>query len=134
LIVLLEHDVIDLMITGVQDFYYSITDAKTAKRFYTEVLGMKVIYEHEYWLSLDCFGVQVGLHPEAESIPRISRDSHGAHAGGTLTLKSSNIAEDRKRIEAFGCPILGEADQPWGHMLVFEDPDGNVLKLMKPKS
>jgi predicted enzyme related to lactoylglutathione lyase len=22
---------------------------------------------------------------------------------------------------------------PWGHMLIFEDPDGNVLKLMQPK-
>jgi len=38
-----------------------------------------------------------------------------------------------KRIELFGCKILGEADQPWGHILVFEDPDGNVLKLMNPK-
>jgi len=26
-----------------------------------------------------------------------------------------------------------QADAPWGHMLVFEDLDGNVLKLMKPK-
>jgi catechol 2,3-dioxygenase-like lactoylglutathione lyase family enzyme len=30
------------MITGVQDIYYSVTDTSKAKRFYTEVLGMKV--------------------------------------------------------------------------------------------
>ena len=30
--------------------------------------------------------------------------------------------------------ILGEDDAPWGHMLVFEDCDGNVLKLMNPKN
>lgn len=121
------------MITGVQDIYYSVTDTSKAKRFYTEVLGMKVRFEHEHWIALDCHGVSVGLHPEAKPIPSISRDSHGAHAGATLTLKSNDVPQDRKRIEAFGCKILGEADQPWGHMLVFEDPDGNVLKLMNPK-
>ena len=55
-------------------------------------------------------------------------ESRFSHAGATLTLKSNNVTEDRKRIESFGCKILGEADQPWGHMLVFEDPDGTVLK------
>jgi predicted enzyme related to lactoylglutathione lyase len=121
------------MITGVQDIYYSVTDTSKAKQFYTEVLGMKVRFEHEHWISLDCNGVSIGLHPEGKPIPNIPRDSHGAHAGATLTLKSNDVPQDRKRIEAFGCKILGEADQPWGHMLVFEDPDGNVLKLMNPK-
>src|SRR4051812_35024270 len=108
------------MITGVQDTYYSVTDTMRAKRFYTEVLGMKVQFEHEHWISLDCHGVSIGLHPEDKPIPNIPRDSHGAHAGATLTLKSDDVSQDRKRIEAFGCKILGEEDQPWGHMLVFE--------------
>ena len=76
----------------------------------------------------------MGLHPEERAIPHVPRASHGAHAGATLTLKSNNIAEDRKKIEAFGVKILGEADQPWGHVLVFEDLDGSVLKLMNPKT
>lgn len=85
--------------------------------------------------TLDCFGVNVGLHAteKGESVPSIPRDSHGAYAGGTLTLKSTDIAEDKKLLEGIGTKILGEADAPWGHMLVFEDPDGNVLKLMRPK-
>jgi len=121
------------MITGIQDIYYSVTDPKKAIRFYTKALGMKLITESEYWIALDCHGIRVGLHPEDKPIPFIPRDSHGAHAGATLTLKSDNIAEDKKRLETFGAKILGEADQPWGHILVFEDPDGNVLKLMHPK-
>ena len=121
------------MITGIQDIYYSVTDPKRAIRFYTEALGLKVLQESEYWIALDCFGVKLGLHPEDGPIPLVPRDSHGAHAGATLTLKSDNILEDRTRLEKFGAKILGEADQPWGHMLVFEDPDGNVLKLMRPK-
>jgi catechol 2,3-dioxygenase-like lactoylglutathione lyase family enzyme len=121
------------MITGIQDFYYSVTEPKRAIRFYTEGLGMKLVKDTEYWIALACDGMTIGLHPEENAIPKVPRDSHGAHAGGTLTLKSNNVPEDRKRLEAFGAKILGEADQQWGHMLVFEDPDGNVLKLMHPK-
>jgi len=121
------------MITGIQDVYYSVTDPKRAIRFYTEGLGMRLADESEYWIALDCNGVRIGLHPEEKPIPHVPRDSHGAHAGATLTLKSDNVPEDRMRLEKYGAKILGEADQPWGHMLVFEDPDGNVLKLMRPK-
>ncbi len=121
------------MIKGVRDFYYSVTDVPRAKRFYCEALGLTVTFEHSHWVALNCGGVQIGLHPEDQPIPHVPRDSHGAHAGGTLTLLSDNVPEDRKRIESFGGKILGEADQPWGHMLAFEDPDGNVLKLMNPK-
>lgn len=46
---------------------------------------------------------------------------------------SDNIAEDKEKVQKAGGKILGEADQAWGHILVFEDPDGNVLKLMNPK-
>lgn len=120
------------MITGVQDVYYSVTDTARAKRFYTEGLQMTVVFEHEHWVGLDCHGVRVGLHPE-DKIAFVPRNKHGAQGGATLTLKSNNIAEDRARLEKLGAKILDEADQSWGHMLVFEDPDGNVLKLMNPK-
>ena len=122
------------MITGVADVYYSVTNVGNSKKFYMEVLGMALDYEHEHWIALNCHGVTIGLHPENKPIPRVPRNSHGAHAGATLTLRSDNIPEDRKKIESFGVKILGEADQPWAHMLVFEDPDGNVLKLSNPKS
>lgn len=122
------------MITGIQDIYYSVTQPKRAIKFYTEGLGMKLIEESEYWIALDGHGVRIGLHPEEGPIPRIPRDSHGAHAGATLTLRSNNILEDKIRLESLGAKILGEVDEAWGHMLVFEDLDGNVLKLMNPKS
>ncbi len=120
------------MITGIQDVYYSVTDPKRAIKFYTEGLGMRVVAENEYWIALDCDGVTIGLHPE-KSIHPVPRDKHGAYGGATLTLKSDNITEDRKKLEKLGAKILGEEDQHWGHMLVFEDSEGNVLKLMNPK-
>jgi predicted enzyme related to lactoylglutathione lyase len=107
---------------------------KRSVHFYTATLGLKIKQQDDWWTSLDCGGVSIGLHwSEGAAIPAIPRDSHGAHAGATLTLRSTDIAADRRRLEAAGAKILGEANPHWGHMLVFEDPDGNVLKLMKPK-
>lgn len=122
------------MIKGYQDFYYNVTDMKRATQFYTEALGMTVGYAHEHWATLTNGNLSLGLHwTEGEPIPLTPRDPHGQNCGGTLTLLSDNIAEDRRKIEQAGGKILGESDQPWGQMLVFEDLDGNILKLMNPK-
>lgn len=123
------------MIWGVQDIYYNVSDMKKSIVFYTQALQMKLNFEDEGWTALDCGGVQIGLHPTepGEEIVKVARDAHGAHGQATLTLRSDDVSGDRKRIEVFGGKVLGEMDAPWGHMLVFEDPDGNVLKLMNPK-
>lgn len=122
-----------MAIKGIRSFHYMTHKLPEAKKFYIEALGFELDYEQPGWTALKMSGVQVGLHPEESAVPYIDRDSHGAHAGGTLTLASDNIKEDRVRIEKFGVKILGEVDAPWGHMLTFEDPDGNVLKLMNAK-
>ena len=122
------------MIKGVHDIYYNVVDMKRSIEFYTNALGMKVLFESEHWTSLDCGGVMIGLHwTEGTLVPDFPRDGHGAHCGGTLTLSSDNVSEDRALLERAGAKILGEMDEAWGHMLIFEDPDGNVLKLQNAK-
>lgn len=122
------------MIKGVHDIYYNVTDMKRAVTFYRDQLNMSVQYESDHWTSMDCGGVMIGLHwTEGQEIPKVPRDSHGAHAGGTLTLNSDDVKADRERLEKAGALILGEMDADWGHMLIFEDPDGNVLKLQNAK-
>ena len=122
------------MITGIQDFYYNVKDMKKSVQFYSEILGFKIAHEDNYWTSLQLGGVSVGLHwTEGEDVYQIPRDAHGAHGGGTLTLKSTNAFEDKEILQKKGVKILGTADAPWGKMVVFEDLDGNVLKLMEPK-
>ena len=122
-----------MTIKGIRSFHYMTNKLEEAKKFYIEALGFELDYEQPGWTTFKMDGVQVALHPEEQKIPEIPRDPHGAHAGGCLTLTSDNIPEDRKRLEKFGAKILGESDESWGHLLVFEDPDGNVLSLMNPK-
>ena len=122
------------MIKGYKDFYYNVKEMKKAVSFYEQAFGMKSIYGDEYWTTMQLGNLNLGLHwTEGRDIPKTPRDSHGQECGGTLTFDSDNIADDRKVIEKCGGKVLGEADQAWGHMLVFEDLDGNVLKLMKAK-
>lgn len=122
------------MIKGIHDIYYNVKDMKRAVKFYSDILNMKVSYESEHWTSMDCEGTMIGLHwTGGDDVPKSPRDSHGAHSGGTLTLASDNVSEDRKILEEAGAIILGESDEAWGHMLIFEDLDGNVLKLQKAK-
>ena len=121
------------MLLGYRDFYYNVKDMKRAIQFY-QGLGMEVKYSQEYWTSMSLGNLQLGLHwTEGPEVPKTPRNSHGQDCGGTLTFDSDNIADDRKKIENVGGKILGEMDQAWGHMLVFEDLDGNVMKLMKAK-
>jgi predicted enzyme related to lactoylglutathione lyase len=123
------------MIKGIQDIYYNVQDMDRAIDFYTKAFGMKVTSKSPYWTALDLCGTEIGLHwTEGGPVPSTPRDSHGANAGATLTLRSDNIPADRKMLEGLGAKILGELNQPWGQVLVFEDPDGNVLKLMNPQS
>ncbi len=122
------------MIRGYRDFYYNVTIMERAVEFYSQALGMTKSYGNTHWTTMTVGNLNLGLHwTEGAAIPPTPRNSHGQDNGGTLTFHSDNIADDRGRIERFGGKILGEDDREWGHMLVFEDPDGNVLKLMNPK-
>ncbi len=122
------------MITRIQDVYYNVQDMKRAVRFYSEVLDMKVLDTSEWWSSLQIGELRIGLHGNGGvPVPPVPRDAHGAHAGATLTLHSTDIADDTRRLKMAGTKILGELDEPWGKLVVFEDTEGNVLKLMQPK-
>ena len=121
------------MILGIQDVYYNVQDMDRAVRFYRDVLGLTVLATNPYWTSLDVGGQRFGLHwSEGGPIPPVPRDDHGAHAGATVTFKVADVAAAHAKLTAAGVKFLsGVTKNPWGTLAVFEDPDGNVLKLMQ---
>jgi catechol 2,3-dioxygenase-like lactoylglutathione lyase family enzyme len=122
------------MITGIFDFNYNVSHMERAVHFYHDALGMKIERRGENWTTLGCDGIHVGLHwTGGDKVKTVPADEHGAMAGGTLTLKSSDIAADRSLLEGMGAAIVNEREEAWGDLLTFEDPDGNVLQLMHPK-
>jgi catechol 2,3-dioxygenase-like lactoylglutathione lyase family enzyme len=120
------------MIVGIQDVHYNAQDMKRALGFYTGVLGMKVLNDDPWWATLDLNGTRIGLHwTNGSTVAQVPRDSHGAHGGATLTLRSNDIDADEKKLRERDVKILGRLDAAWGKIVVFEDTEGNVLKLMQ---
>lgn len=62
------------MIKGVHDIYYNVSDMKRAVEFYRDTLNMAVSFESEYWTSMDCEGVVIGLHwTHGSEVPTFER-------------------------------------------------------------
>lgn len=120
------------MITGIQDIYINVQDMARAVAFYRDVLGLIVTDEDSHFTGLSAGGVRIGLHwTGGTAVPPIPKDAHGAHAGATITFAVADAQMARIAFEDVGVTVLGFSENPWGTIVVFEDPDGNVLKLMQ---
>ena len=120
------------MITQVQDVYYNVMDMGRAVAFYRDILGLKVTEEDAHFTGLEVGGVRIGLHwTGGRPVPAVPKNAHGAEAGATLTLRVADIEAAQRRLRDHLVKILGTMDAPWGRLVTFEDPDGNVLKLME---
>lgn len=115
------------MITGVRDVYYNAQEMKRALAFYRDLLGLRVVYESEDWCTLEIGSVHIGLEStDGKPVPRVRG------AGATLTLRSTDIREDMRRLQGKGVRFLGPiGDYDWGSVVEFEDSEGNVLKLLQ---
>lgn len=122
------------MITGLQDAYVNVSDMDRAVAFYRDVLGLPVLDESEWWSTLDCGGLRLGLHGTGgQPVPHVPRDDHGPHAGAVLTFRTTDAIATAEAFKAAGVTMLSPVvTQPWGRLFAFEDPDGNVLKCMQP--
>lgn len=123
------------MVQGVQDVYVNVANMERALAFYRDLLGLTVADESPHFTGLLAGGVRIGLHwTGGAAVPALPHDAHGAHAGATITFRVASIATARTSCEQAGIPILGQSENPWGDILVLQDPDGNILKLMASPS
>ncbi|HTE04195.1 MAG TPA: VOC family protein [bacterium] len=121
------------MITGIQDVYYYVSDMPRGVRFYRDVLQLTLAHQDKSWTSFDVGGMRVGLHwTGGKPVPEIPKGRNGALAGGTLTFRVSNLIATVEDLRKAGVKFLGDViTEDWGSIVAFEDPDGNVLKLMQ---
>jgi catechol 2,3-dioxygenase-like lactoylglutathione lyase family enzyme len=117
----------------VQDVYYNVSDMGRAVAFYRDILGLSVSQEDPSFTAFDAGGFRFALHwTGGSAVPSIPRDAHGAHAGATVTFRVVDAVAAQQRLRDAWVKITGFSDNPWGKVLTFEDPDGNVVKLMEP--
>ena len=100
-------------------------DVAAAKRFYQEVLGLKMLMDHG-WLvtygSAEKMTVQVSIASEGGS--------------GTptpdLSIEVDDLDAALKRVKQAGIPIeYGPAEEPWGvRRFYVRDPFGNLVNIL----
>ena len=118
------------MISEVQDVHVYIQDMARAIYFYRDALGFELTDEDDHLSGLTTAGVRFSLRwTGGGAIPGIPANEHGPLAGAMLTFCVDDVTSFRIRLKNIRVLMPGEADPPRGKLLVFEDPDGNVLKL-----
>ena len=110
---------------------YPVTDLKRARRFYEDVLGLKVTYtagdETTGWVEYD-------IGPGTLSIGNAAPDWKPSPHGGAAGLEVDDLSAALERLKANGhSPVAGPFETPVCHMAVVHDPDGNSIVIHKRK-
>jgi predicted enzyme related to lactoylglutathione lyase len=108
--------------------FHSVKDVPAARKFYEEVLGLKVGMQVElspgvWWIEYDVAGVTVG----------ISNSMRGRRAS-SLVLEVADLDAALTTAREAGVPITTEIlDFPPCRMFQIKDPDGNEISLHQRK-
>ena len=113
------------MILRVWDVTFTVSDLERAADFYERVLGLSKKYQFSTYAGFDCGGVEIGLIPGTPA-----GEQEGAPCVDFLV---QDVDEAYRTLRERGVRFLKEPhDTPWGGRIVlFADPDGNVLQLVQ---
>lgn len=113
--------------------FLATTDADKARDFYQNILGLKLIEEHEFALVFDVDGIELRIQKTSVFAPH-SHTSLGWNVPQMeatirdLTAKGISFI----RYEGMDQDELGIWHPPSGVQIAwFKDPDGNLLSLTK---
>ena len=125
-------------IRGVHHVSLTVTDMEASAQWYGRLFDMQPVMEvgeansdHRFVVLAAPSGLMIGLH-QFESTPtgdrfnefRVGMD----HVGFTCTSRSEVEAWQAK-LDQLGIAHSGITDAPYGHVLVFRDPDNIQLEM-----
>src|SRR5687767_13544859 len=114
-----------LKVSGIDHVVLYVRDLSRARKFYTDLLGMKVAHENSRQCFLRCGPQMVALFEarDGSEIPGGSEMNHMA-----LRLESGEYQQVRAILEAAEIKVSGRRNDP--HCIYFSDPDGHRLQLL----
>jgi catechol 2,3-dioxygenase-like lactoylglutathione lyase family enzyme len=107
-----------------------VNDLPVAKAFYTQILGLRVLWEYENKaIGFDLGAVLIVEDVSAEE-DRKERDLAGRFVG--CSIEVDDVQATYSELVAKGVHFIAPPEkQEWGGMLAhFQDPSGNVLTLV----
>ncbi len=112
-----------------------VKDQQTAKVFYTEVLGFKVVIDMPFgpnpdtrWLMLEYPGVETRI----VLVTWFPQMPAGSVQG--IVIHTTDIAKAHAELKQRGLKISEINKQSYGQEATFSDPDGNGWVLQQPAS
>ena len=125
-------------IRGVHHVSLTVTDMGASAQWYGRLFDMQPVMEvgeansdHRFVVLAAPSGLMIGLH-QFESTPTGDRFSEFRvgmdHVGFTCTSRSEVEAWQAK-LDQLGIAHSGITDAPYGHVLVFRDPDNIQLEM-----
>lgn len=98
-----------------------ITDIDAAIKFYTEILGLKLLSHYgNHWAEVQGAGITIGLHASDKKINRSDNLS--------IAFSVTNLQESIEQLAASGVHCTVHEDTKV-NLAFFTDPDGNTLYL-----
>ena len=130
-------------ITGITEVALRVHDLDLMRRFYEEVIGLKVLGENEpkdgtaLFFAVGAGNSHLALFPEKltgwytrdkspQIHPKLTTLSHFA-----LRIALDDFESEKKRIEQLGIEIVYSTTSSWLHcrMFFFYDPEGNLIEF-----
>ena len=113
--------------------FLAVTNADTARAFYRDKLGLKLVSEDRFALTFDVNGVMLRVVPVGEipsvrwtvlgwEVPDIAAAAHELESAGIALERFDWLKPDEKQTGIWNAP--GGDKVAW-----FKDPDGNTLSI-----
>lgn len=116
------------MTASLSHLFVLVGDLQRSRRFYTDVVGLDVLFEEDGYLRL---GGGDGFHIGME---QAGVDQHVGGTGIEIAIRVDDVDGTYGRMSAAGVDFDGPPqDQPWGARHAwFTDPDGYRLSIYAP--
>jgi predicted enzyme related to lactoylglutathione lyase len=117
------------MITAIAFFVYTVSDMPRARRFYEEILDLKVEMNwSDKWVEYDIAGQTFAV-----TLPGMN--SKPGAKGGMIAFEVDDLDKTLAQLKAKNVKFaLDVYDSPVCRMAIVEDPDGNELIIHRRKA
>ena len=118
---------------GLRHLALRVTDMKTSRRFYEEILGMRLVWEPDpdnIYLSFGADNLALHQSPSGEKLAA-EREQRLDHFG-FIAENEAMVDAVAKKMEAAGVPILKpvKRHRDGSYSFYMADPDGNVIQIL----
>lgn len=117
------------MITQVKHVTIPVRDQSAALKFYTEILGFKVVTDVPFgearWIELEIPGAETQV-----VLAAINQNEDRIGTFQPIIFSSNEIHQTFADLKAKGVEFIEELkEEPWGTYCLFRDIDGNIFCL-----